>query len=384
MPRVMILGAGMIGTTMASDLSRDRDMDVIVVDLDRGRLSRTAEHVRRLTNREVELRHADLSDPAQVAGSVQCADLVLGALPSTVGYRTLQEVIEARRNYVDISFMPENPLALDDLAKRRGVTAVVDCGVAPGLSNLLAGWVVHRLQRVDEIEILVGGLPVERRWPFQYKAAFSPADVIEEYTRPARFMEHGRIVTRPALSEPELVDFVGVGTLEAFNTDGLRTLLDTLHVPTMREKTLRYPGHIELMRVLREVGLFSREPLNLPDHVVRPLDVTSALLFPLWSYQEGEADLTVMRVRATGIDPRGKATELRWELHDRFDHTTGQSSMSRTTAFPATIIARAILSGQVTRQGVIPPELLAGDDAFVRSVLAELGRRQVHVEEHVG
>lgn len=384
MPCVTILGAGMIGTTMASDLSRERDIDVTVVDLDRGRLSHAAEHVRRLTNREVEVRHADLSDPAQVAGLVQGVDLVLGALPGTVGYRTLHAVIEARRNYVDISFMPENPLALDDLARQRGVTAVVDCGVAPGLSNLLAGWAVHRLQRVDEIEILVGGVPVERRWPFQYKAAFSPADVIEEYTRPARLVEHGRIVTRPALSEPKLVDFAGVGTLEAFNTDGLRTLLDTLHVPAMREMTLRYPGHIELMRVFREVGLFSREPLDLPNLVVRPLDVTSALLFPLWSYQEGEADLTVMRVRATGIDRGGKATELRWELHDRYDHTTRQSSMSRTTAFPATIIARAILSGRIGRQGVIPPELLAGDEAIVRSVLAELGRRQVHVEEHVG
>ena len=144
--------------------------------------------------------------------------------------------------------------------RQRGVTAVVDCGVAPGLSNMMLGY--HASQgAVSSYRCLVGGLPVKRTWPWQYKAPFSPVDVLEEYTRPARLVEGGCIVTRPALSEPELVDLDPVGTLEAFNTDGLRSLLVTMRqVPDMVEKTLRYPGHIDYIRVLRESGFLGTEP----------------------------------------------------------------------------------------------------------------------------
>lgn len=381
MPRVVILGAGMIGSTMAADMARDAAIDVTIVDVGEHRLARVAASVGRLTGRTIATIRADLTVESEVAQVVDGADVVLGALPSGMGLQTLRRVVEAGRHYVDISFMPENPLILDGLAASQGVVAIVDCGVAPGLSNLLAGWATRRLATVDVIEILVGGLPVERRWPFQYKAAFSPADVIEEYTRPARLVENGRVVTRPALSEPELVDFDGVGTLEAFNTDGLRTLIETLGVPTMREKTLRYPGHVELMRVLREAGYFSSSPITVGNVQVRPLDLTSTLLFPLWTYEEGEADLTVMRVRASGDDGRGGLMRLEWTLHDRFCHTTGQTSMSRTTAFPATIMARAILDGRIARRGVLPPERLVDDDGLVRHVLGELADRGVTVVE---
>src|SRR5207247_9524925 len=140
------------------------------------------------------------------------------------------------------------------------------------------------------------------------KAGFAPHDVIEEYTRPSRIVEHGRIVVREALSEPELMEFPELGTLEAFNTDGLRSVATTLAVPFMKEKTLRYPGHIELMRVLRSVGLFAKDPIEVKGPrgsagsaaSVRPLDVLSTLLFPQWTYEEGEADLTVMRIDAKG------------------------------------------------------------------------------------
>jgi saccharopine dehydrogenase-like NADP-dependent oxidoreductase len=129
------------------------------------------------------------------------------------------------------------------------VTAVVDCGVAPGLSNMMCGAAAARLDPLESVEIYVGGLPAERHWPFDYKAGFAPWDVLEEYTRPARIVEHGQIVLKEPLSEPELLEFPGVGTLEAFNTDGLRSLAYTLKAPFMKEKTLRWPGHAELMRV---------------------------------------------------------------------------------------------------------------------------------------
>src|SRR4029450_4766258 len=127
------------------------------------------------------------------------------------------------------------------------------------------------------VEIYVGGLPRERRWPFDYKAGFAPADVIEEYVRPARMVEQGRVVVKEALSEPELIDFPGVGTLEAFNTDGLRGLRAAVKAPFMREKTLRYPGHVELMRAFRETGFFSKEPVDLGGPLARPRAATGAL-----------------------------------------------------------------------------------------------------------
>ena len=222
----------------------------------------------------------------------------------------------------------------------------------------------------------MGGLPVERRWPYEYKAGFAPHDVIEEYTRPSRIVRHGQVVQAEALSDPELLDFPNVGTLEAFNTDGLRSLIDTLDVPDMCEKTMRYPGHIALMKVFRETGFFSKQLITVGDVQVRPLDVTAALLFPKWTFEPGEQDITVMRVTATG-QRQGKSTQLVWDLLDRYDPKTDFRSMSRTTALPATITARAIADGDLRKPGVHPPEILAPIPGFVDRMLAALGERGV-------
>ncbi len=229
--------------------------------------------------------------------------------------------------------------------------------------------------------------PRERRWPFQYKAAFSPYDVVEEYTRPSRIVEHGKIVTREALSEPELLDLPHVGTLESFNTDGLRSLAYTLKVPFMKEKTLRYPGHIELMRVLRHLGLFSHDPITVgrkPGQTdggttVRPIDVISALMFPKWTYEPGEEDLTVMRVTASG---GGKT--MTYDLFDTYDQKSRSTSMARTTAFPCTIAARLVASGKFRQPGVIPPEKIGAVPRMLGVFLEELGRRGVKYAEPQG
>jgi len=378
MPKAMILGAGMVGSVMAADLASDSDYDVRIADRSSDALARAST----CAGGRVKTVEADLSDPAQVKKLVADADIVLGALASQIGFQTLRAVIEAGRNYCDISFMPENALELDALAKSHGVTAVVDCGVAPGMSNLMAGHGAARLDQCDNIEIYVGGLPVKRTWPFQYKAGFSPADVIEEYTRPARIVEHGRVVVREALSEPELMDLPGVGTVEAFNTDGLRSLADTLDVPFMKEKTLRWPGHIELMRVFRETGLFSTEPITVGGVQVRPLDVISTLMFPKWTYEQGEEDLTVMRVRVEG-QQQGKTVRYQWDLLDYYDSTMQATSMSRTTALPCTIIARLIASGELNMPGVVPPELLGDDERWLNHVLHELQKRGVQYQATV-
>ncbi len=251
---------------------------------------------------------ADLRDPAAVRAAVAGADLAIGAVPGFMGFATLRAVIEAGVNAVDISFFDEDPFELDALAQAKGVTVVTDAGVAPGLSNLVLGYEAAAMV-VDSFRCLVGGLPMRRGWPWQYKAPFSPVDVLEEYTRPARLVEHGAMVVKPALSEPELVEIDPVGTLEAFNTDGLRTLLRTMHVPHMAEKTLRYPGHIEYMRVLGESGFLSTEPVQVGGRSVRPIDMTATLLFPRWRLAPGEPEFTAMEMTIRGA--RGWAAVAR-------------------------------------------------------------------------
>ena len=368
--KVVILGGGMIGSAMAMDLVRGGRFDVTVADVCEETLGKIASRCGVATVR------VDLGDARAVTELAQGYGLVLGALPSVIGLQSLRAVIEAGRPYVDISFMPENALELDGLARERGVTAVVDCGVAPGVSNMMAGYAAAALDSCERVEIYVGGLPQQRRWPFYYKAGFAPHDVIEEYVRPSRVVENGRIVVKEALSEPELMDFPELGTLEAFNTDGLRSLAYTLKAPFMKEKTLRYPGHVQLMRAFRETGLFSKEPVLVAGKEIRPLDATAALLFPKWTFEEGEADLTVMRVMVEGR--RGDFhVRYTWDLLDRFDPATGLRSMSRTTAFPATIVAELVEGGAFASPGVNPPERIGERDGLLDRVLRELEKRGV-------
>ncbi len=371
MKRLVVLGAGMVGSAMARDLAEDAGLHVDVADVRSEALERVAREARSVGTRQV-----DLADAAALKQLVAGYDLVLGALPSVIGFETARAVVEAGRDLVDISFMPENALELDPLARERGATAVVDCGVAPGLSNMMTGRAAARLDSCERVEIFVGGLPLARHWPFDYKAGFAPWDVLEEYTRPARLVEHGRVVVKEPLSEPELLEFPGVGTLEAFNTDGLRTLVDTISAPFMKEKTLRWPGHAELMRVLRDTGFFSLEPVDVGGQKVRPRDLTAALLFPKWTFAEGEADLTVMRVRVSGV-AAGRRLEYGWDFVDRFDEASGLRSMSRSTGYVATSVARLLAVGAFRRPGVHPPETLGATEGVLERVLADLATRGV-------
>ena len=376
MKKAIVLGGGMVGATIARDLADGGDFAVTIADVRPDVLERHAATL------GVGTTLADLKSEDAVRRVVADHDVVVGALASVLGFQTLRAVIEAGKSYCDISFMAEDGTELSALARARGVTCVIDCGVAPGISSMLAGYSVTQLDPCEALDIFVGGLPAERRWPYQYKAGFAPHDAIEEYTRPARLMEHGKVVVKEALTEPELLDFPGIGTLEAFNTDGLRTLLHTLPVKDMREKTLRYPGHIELMRVLRATGFFEKSPITVAGVTVRPLDVTAALLFPGWTFGPGEEDLTVLRVTAVGWQG-GARVCMSWDLLDRYDRTTGTRSMSRSTAFPAALVARMLASGRLQRPGVHPPEVLAREPGFLDEILAGLAARGVKLAAQV-
>ncbi len=365
MKHIVILGGGRVGAAMARDLAPD--FRVTVADLDPAVLDR-------LQAGGLGVRKADLATPEGVQAAVADADLVVGAVPGFMGFRTLRSVLEARKDAVDISFFEEDPFELDALAAANGCIALMDCGIAPGCGNIILGDLARRLDSVQSWECLVGGLPVVRTWPYEYKAGFSPIDVIEEYTRPARFVADGRLVTLPALSEPELIDFPGVGTLEAFNTDGLRSLIRTSSAPNRKERTLRYPGHIEKMRMLRETGFLSKSPVQVGGRSVVPLELTAALLFPHWKLKEGEADFTIMRVTVVGQEG-ARSRRYTYDLLDRYDPATGETSMARTTGYTCTAAVRAVAEGRYDRKGISPPEYLgeAGCWDFIRAELAKRG-----------
>lgn len=367
MKKVSVLGCGLVGGLIARDLAAD--FEVTVYDVSEEALAKMASRA------AVKTVKADLSDRAQVAAAARGCDLAVSAVPGFMGFATVRTLLEEGRHVADISFMPEDQLELDGVARDRGVTAVVDCGVSPGLSNLFVGRAAHELGTIEQGLILVGGLPIKRRWPYEYSIVFSAVDVLEEYTRPARMIEHGQIVVKPALSEVELVDIPEVGTLEAFNSDGLRTLL-RIPAKNLKEKTMRFPGHADRMRMLRDTGFLSLEPLDVGGGVkVRPFDVTSRLLFDAWKLQPGEEEFTSLRVLCEGGGRR-----LVWNLYDRFDRDRGETSMARTTGFPCAIMARMMLEGRFTTRGVIPLELLARDDAPYRELLDELARRNVKID----
>lgn len=368
MTHVVVLGAGRVGGAMARDLAPD--FQVTVADRSEGALARMREA-------GLAIRPADLGTPLGVKAAVADADLVVGAVPGFMGFATARAVLEAGKPLVDISFFDEDCFELDALAKAQNLTAIVDCGVAPGCGNIILGDTARQWDHVDSFECLVGGLPVVRTWPYEYKAGFSPIDVIEEYTRPARYVKDGRTITMPALSEPELLDFEGLGTLESFNTDGLRSLIRTFpQVPDMKEKTLRYPGHIEKMRMLRESGFFQKEKLQVGEISISPLDLTTALLFPLWFMQEGDEDFTVMRVTVAGLK-NGQRMRRELCLLDRYDRATKTTSMARTTGYTCTAAVRLLARGGYSRKGISPPEFLGQEPGAWDFIRAELAKRGV-------
>lgn len=374
MKSVAVLGAGLVGSLVARDLAADGRWSVLSVDRSEHALGRLAGIPNLTTER------ADLGDAAEVARVASKVDVVVGAVPGFMGTRTVRAVLEAGRPVSDISFSPEDPFDLAPVAKAKGVSAIVDCGVSPGLSGLAVGRAASRLDALDDVSIFVGGLPAERHWPFEYRSVFSPTDVIEEYTRPARVVEGGRVVVKPALSGVEPLSVPGVGTLEAFYTDGLRTLLTTVKARNLCEKTLRYPGHADRMRMLRETGFFSDEPLTLDGSPVVPRKLTEALLFHAWRRPADEAELTFLRVACEG-SRAGRRVRRTFELLDRTDPKTGDSSMARTTGFPCATGARLLLEGAFGKPGVFPPELLADDDVLFSRFLADLSARGVAVRE---
>ena len=358
MKKIVVLGAGLVGGVMAQDLAKDHQ--VTTIDISQDNLDKLDSNISKIC--------ADISDTSILHKYIKDCDLVIGAVPGFMGYKMMKDVISAGKNIVDISFYPEDPFGLDKLAKEKNVIAVMDCGVAPGMGNIIFGYHNNTMQ-ISNYECLVGGLPVKREWPYEYQAVFSPIDVIEEYIRPARFVQNKQLIIKEALSETELIEFEEIGTLESWNSDGLRSLIKTMpHVPNMIEKTLRYPGCVEYLKVLRSSGFFSYDKININGVDIRPIDVTSKLLFPKWEMKEGDQDFTVMRIIMKGKED-GEEVSYRYDLLDRYENNT--ISMARTTGFTCTAVANLVLDKKYTRIGISPPEYLGKNFKNVREYLKQ-------------
>ena len=374
MNSIIVLGAGMVGSAIAIDLAKKHKVTITDIDI------KVLDRVKQKCN-TLEIQQLDVTNEIELKKTVAQHDLVICAVPGFLGFQTLKNIIEAGKNVVDISFFSENSLELDKLAKEKNVTAIVDCGVAPGMDNIILGYHNEKMKLTD-FECLVGGLPKIKKWPFCYKAPFSPIDVIEEYTRPARYVENGVEVVREALTDCDYVAFEGVGTLESFNSDGLRSIIHTMsHIPNMKEKTLRYPGHVEYVRVLKESGFFTEEKIEVGGQLVSPLEFTSKILFNEWKLGETEEELTVMRVTVKGENADGKTEAIVYDLHDEYCDETKTSSMARTTGYTAAAAANLFLEGVFTEKGVFPPELVGRHEACFHYFIKYLEERDIHYKK---
>lgn len=369
MKKIIILGAGMVGKAMAIDLSAK--YQVKSVDIDKGALNLLTK------NYNIETEVVDVTNTTLLAAVIKDFDLVISAVPGFLGLQTMKNVIKNKKNLVDISFLPEDVLDLDQMAKDHNVTVIMDCGVAPGMPNIIAGY-HNELMDIENFEYMVGGLPMVRTFPFEYKAPFSPCDVIEEYTRPARYVENSKKVVKPAMSDTELIEFENVGTLEAFNSDGLRSLIDTLnHIPNMKEKTLRYPGHIKMIQALKAAGFLDHNVLNVKGQNIIPFDVTSEILFNSWKLGPEDKEFTIMRIILQGLE-NGVRKEIIYDLYDEYDPDSKISSMARTTGYTATAAADMLLNNIFKQKGMFPPELMGKYPECYFHILNYLKERNVN------
>ena len=367
MKNIVVLGAGLVGKAMILDLFKS--YNIIAVDISLDNLS----DLNDLPN--ITTVVMDLSVLSNIKKVVKNADLVIGAVPGFMGFNMLKNVIEAGKNIVDISFCPENPLELDELAKENGVTALVDCGVSPGMGNIILGHYINVFD-VNSYKCLVGGLPVKPEKPWGYKAVFSPIDVIEEYTRPVRFKKNGKMIIKDALFKSELVEFEGVGKFDAWYTDGLRTLLDTTNISNLVELTIRYPKTIEPIIALRDSGFFSSKEIDVKGKKVKPIELTTNLMFSQWKMQPDEHDMTLMRIIIEGTKD-GKEQKVEYDLVDYYNNKTETTSMARTTGYTCTAAANLLLENKYDKKGIIPPEVLGQNETAYNYILKYLADRNI-------
>ena len=380
MPTVLVLGAGRQGLACALDLLADAGVaGVTLADRSHGVLPPALERER---GRRLRLLTVDARDARALASAAAGHQAVACALPYVFNEAAARAAVEAGCHYADLGGNTDivfRQLDLDTPARRRGLSVVPDCGLAPGLVTVLAGEALRRLDQPRSVRLLVGGLPEHPEPPLNYQAVYSLRGVLDYYTTPVLIVRDGRRQTVEALSEVEEIDLgPPLGRLEAFHTAGGASTLPWTcagRVDRLEYKTLRYPGHADRMRTIRELGLLGTEPVEVDGVRVAPRDVFVATVEPRIS-RPASPDLVVLRVEAEGTQARA-AAGWRWDLLARSDPGTGLSAMTRVTGFSLAITTRLQLEGLMTRSGAATP-----DEAVpARAYLEALARRGLDVHE---
>jgi lysine 6-dehydrogenase len=394
--KLLVIGSGMMGSAAAYDMALQGHVDsVILADNDLKRAKDAAARVNRIAgNKKVRAVALDAAKEKEAARLMKGHDGALSAVPYRLNLGLAKAAIRAGCHFADLggnNTVVRQELALARQAEKRGIGLAPDCGLSPGMASILGGELVRRLGgRADALKLYVGGLPEKPMPPFHYQLVFSVEGLINEFVEPARILRHGKITTIEGLTEPEPFHMDGFAPLVAFQTSGgTSTLPETFagKVGECFEKTLRYPDHYNLLRGLKDLGLFSSKKMRIGDVEVAP----RALLEKVFEEKfAGEGpDVCIMRleahesVKAPGV--RGllggklKGRVAIFTMVDRYDPKSGMSAMMRTTAFPASIVLQMMCTGAVSKRGAVLQERDVPADAF----LQEIERRGIKIEYRV-
>ncbi len=373
--KVLVLGAGNIGTAVIHDLLSIKPTadDIYVIDADKSRLSIVMKRYIKYNIKVIEANVLVNRDLDKVLGNV---DVVCSALPGSISYQVVKKILSSGVSVVDTAYSPEDPFTLSDIAKENGVTYVPDCGFCPGISNLLVGYTSSALEKIINIQIIVGGLPQDPRPPLYYAATWSIDDLIDEYLRPARIIKEGRVEFVDPLSHIVKINLDGFGQFEAIYTDGLRTMLKTIKAYNMSELTIRHPGHLSKIKVLRDLGFFSNKRIKIKNQFISPRKIAIELLRELIKIEDPR-DIAILRVIVDGL-VKESVVRFQFDLIDKYDESTKLTAMSRTTGFPCAIVARLVAKGKIPI-GVVPPELIGKDKKLFRKMIEELEKRNIRI-----
>jgi lysine 6-dehydrogenase len=375
--RMLVLGAGLQGSACAYDLLQRPEVErVTLADLHPGRVPK---FLQKTKDKRLVIARLDARRAADLRRRLQRHDAVMNALPYYFNYPIAKAAVAAGLHYADLGGNTEivqKQRTLHARAKKKNLSVIPDCGLAPGMVNIIAAEGIRRVGAAQSVKIFVGGLPQQPEPPLNYQIVYSLEGALDYYTTPSWVLRGGRPERVDALSELERVEFPGpVGTLEAFHTGGgISTMPWTYKgkIETMEYKTLRYPGHVDIMRPIRELGLLSMEPVKVRGTSVVPRDAFIAAVSPQLSKPNGR-DLVALRVEVTGRDGRRVA----WQLLDYYDEATGISAMMRTTGYSLAITGVMQVDGRIVESGVHTPDEAVPFQAYVD----ELKRRGVEIRE---
>ena len=371
-----VIGAGQMGRVIAKELiDSGTGSEVSLFDISDTLLAEAAHFI---ASDRLSTQVLDITDTATASAALEDHTVAIGALPHSMSYPAIQAAIGAHISFVDlVGEAPERRAALHDQAADAGCLIVPGMGVAPGISNMCIGRGMELLDETHNGSIYVGGIPVKKEPPLYYQTVYLLESVFNAYLRPATIIENGEHVTVEPLSGLEEISFPEpIGTLEGFFTDGLASLPLTVGGDiknNLFEKTLRYPGHLECMRALKECGLLDDRPVMIGGSEIVPRDVLIELLGEKLRLSS-EGDILVMRIEVEGLK-EGKEQRHIFELVDYLDTETQYTAMARTTGFPAVLAARMIANDELPERGVWFPEQLFTGDRFERMIdeLAKMG-----------